>query len=194
MPIRLSPTFVLVVINMVVYVYTSLLGNNFVYTSSGVLTVYGQYNYAVLHGGWWWQLFTAMFVHVNIVHVFSNMFFLLIFGLRAEELFTDTEYYLVYIASGLLGNFLSLLYPLNVRSAGASGAIFGLFGAVIIYLRKMVERSVLGAVLFAFMFFLITLSVDTNVYAHLGGLVAGLILGYWLAKARKLQFTYKLSY
>jgi rhomboid protease GluP len=194
---RLSPTVVLVIANTAVYIYTSLIGNDFVYTASNVLRTYGQYSYAILYGGWWWQLFTSMFVHVSIAHLASNMFFLLIFGLRAEDLFTDGEYYLAYFASGLSGNALSLLYifyPHPVTSAGASGAILGLFGAVMIYMRKVVGRSVAGALLFAFLFFLITLSTGTNIYAHFGGLLVGLVIGYWLAKNRKALLAYRASY
>jgi len=185
-----SPTFVLVAVNVLVYTYTSFIGNNFISTADGVLEIYGQWNYAIFHYGWWWQLISSMFVHVDIVHLASNMFFLLLFGLRAEELFTDTECYLVYLASGLAGNVLSLLLPPWAISAGASGAIFGLFGAVVIYLRKVVERSVVGALLFAFIFFMITLSAGTNILAHFGGLVAGLGIGYWLAKKRRILMGY----
>ena len=187
---RFSPTFVLVVINIAVYIYTSFIGNNFVFTTTNVLKVYGQYGHAVFNYGWWWQLITSMFVHADIAHLASNMFFLLIFGLRAEDLFTDTEYYLVYLASGLTGNFLSLLLPPLTISAGASGAIFGLFGAVIIYWRTVVQRSVVGALLFALLFFIITVSAGTNILAHFGGLVAGLGIGYWLAKSRQVLMVY----
>lgn len=186
----LSPTFVLVIVNVVVYIYTSYIGNNFIFTADRVLEIYGQWSYAIFHYGWWWQLITSMFVHVDIVHLASNMFFLLIFGLRAEELFNYTEYYAVYLASGLAGNLLSLLLPPLTVSAGASGAIFGLFGAVIVYLRKVVERSVMGALLFAFMFLLITVSAGTNILAHFGGLVAGLGIGYWLARSRRSLMVY----
>jgi len=193
MTYRFSVTFALVLINIAVYIYTSFIGNDFLNTPLRILRIYGQYNYAVLHLGWWWQLVTSMFVHVNIVHLAGNMFFLLIFGLRAEDFFKDSEYYLVYFTSGLTGNLLTLLYPLQVTSAGASGAIFGIFGAVIIYMRKVIEHSVLGAVLFAFMFFLITVSIGTNILAHLGGLVVGLGIGYLLAKSRKVQFYYEFN-
>lgn len=184
----------MVAANVAVYIYTSLVGNNFIHTSSSVLAIYGQYNYAVLHYNWWWQLITSMFVHVNIIHISSNMFFLLIFGLRAEELFTDTEYCLVYLMSGLAGNILSLLWPPLTVSAGASGAIFGLFGAVIIYMRKMVERSIVSALVFVFMFLIITMSTSTNIFAHFGGLVAGLGIGYYLAKSRKVELAYRIGY
>lgn len=189
-----SPTFFLVAINIVVYIYTSFLGDSFVLTANDVLKIYGQSGYAVLHSGWWWQLITSMFVHVHITHLASNMFFLLIFGLRAEELFTATEYCFIYLASGLAGNFLSLFLPPSIISAGASGAIFGLFGAVIVYLRKVVERSVVGALLFAFMFFLITVSAGTNIFAHFGGLLIGLVIGYWLAKNRRIYAINRTGY
>jgi len=191
MTYRFSPTFVLVVVNIAVYIYTSLIGDNFFYTAEKVLVIYGQYGYAVFHYGWWWQLITSMFVHVNIAHIAGNMFFLLIFGLRAEGLFTDTEYYVVYLASGLAGNLLSLLLPPFTVSAGASGAIFGLFGAVIIYLRKVVGQSIVGALVFAFVFFMMSISTNTNILAHLGGLFVGLSIGYWLAKSRKVHLIHR---
>jgi rhomboid protease GluP len=192
---RFSPTLVLVVANIAFYGYTSLIGKSFVVTSGSVLAIYGQYNYAILHWGYWWQLFTSMFVHVNIAHIAGNMFFLLIFGLRAEEFFTDAEYYFLYLTSGLAGNLLSLaylFYPTAVTSAGASGAIFGVFGAVIIFMRRVIGGSVIGALLFAFMFFVITLSSGTNFYAHFGGLLTGLVIGYILASSRKAFLSRKL--
>lgn len=195
MPHRLSPTLILVAANVLFYLCTSLIGKSFIVTSGSALAVYGQYNYAILYRGYWWQLITSMFVHVNIAHLASNMFFLLIFGMRAEELFTDTEYYTIYLTSGLAGNLLSLIYlfyPNAVTSAGASGAIFGLFGAVIIFIRRVVGGSVTGAVLFAFLFFLITLSASTNIYAHFGGLLAGLAIGYSLARRRRAVFLHRI--
>lgn len=194
---RFSPTFTLVVVNIAVYIYTSFIGKNFIFTAGHVLQIYGQFNYAILYGGWWWQMITSIFVHVSLVHLASNMFFLLIFGLRAEDLFADSIYYFIYFASGLTGSLFSLVYlfyPNPVTAAGASGAIFGLFGAVIIYLKKVVGGSVIGALLFAFMFFLITLSEGTNIYAHFGGLLAGLVIGYWVARSRKDVFTDSASY
>lgn len=184
-PISFSPTFVLVVINIAVYIYTSFTGGSFIYTADNVLKTYGQFNYAVLRHGWWWQLFTSMFVHVHLAHITSNIVFLLIFGWRTEEIFSDSEFYVIYFMSGLAGNLLSLLWPLLTVSAGASGAIFGLFGSVLIYLRKLVGRSIIEALFFALMFFVITVSAGTNVLAHLGGLLIGLGIGYGLAETRE---------
>jgi rhomboid protease GluP len=191
-----SPTLILVVANVAFYIYTSTIGSNFVFTADNVLAIYGQDSKAVVDDGFWWQLFTSIFVHVNLAHLASNMFFLLIFGLRAEEFFTNTEYYSLYFAAGLTGNVLSLaylFYPTSVISAGASGAIFGVFGAVVIFIRRVAGGSVTGALLFAFMFFLITLSSRTNLYAHFGGLFAGLIIGYLLATKRRALLTRRFA-
>jgi rhomboid protease GluP len=182
---KIVPTLILIGANVLMYVYTSLLSGNFVTTDVNVLTYYGQYN-ALVFRGFYLQLFTAMFVHVNIVHLASNMLFLFIFGLRAEELFSTTEYYLIYFASGLAGNTLSLAAGPDLLSAGASGAIFGVFGANIIFLRKATGQPVIVSLMYAFIFLVLTMSINTNIYAHLGGLVVGLALGYFFAGRKKL--------
>lgn len=188
-----SLTAALVIANAVVYVYTSFLGGNPLVTDLSVVAELGQYNKLVFRG-WYWQLFTSMFVHVNLVHLFGNMLFLIIFGLRAEDLFTDVEYFLIYLSSGLTGNLLTLLMGTEVVSAGASGAIFGLFGACTIYMKKTIGGSILGALIYTFMVLTITsTSPRVNLLAHLGGLVAGLAIGYFIARNRKFVVVYRYA-
>ncbi len=185
------------VANVGMYVFTSVLGGNFVETNLGVLvngnkilitppTLFAQVNLLVMRG-WYWQLFSAIFVHANLVHLAGNMLFLFIFGFRAEELFSKTVYFFIYFASGLLGNLLSLLMPPLTISVGASGAIFGLFGANVVYVGETFGRSVTSALIYAFFLLLITTGAGVNIFAHLGGLAAGLLIGYSLAKKRKAQ-------
>ena len=184
---RVTPTIILIIANILVFAYTSVVGGSFPYTDRVVLEQLGQYNMYVIEHGWYWQLLTSMFVHVDFLHLFLNMLFLLIFGIRAEELFKEEEFFAIYFMSGLVGNFLTLLMPLSVVSAGASGAIFGMFGACVIYMRKMVGGSIIGALIFSFYFLLLnSASPEINLFAHFGGLVAGLLIGYVLAKSRKI--------
>jgi rhomboid protease GluP len=184
---RFTPTSILIIANILVFAYTSIVGSSFPHTNLIMLEQLGQYNEHVIVHGWYWQLFTSMFVHVDFLHLFLNMLFLLIFGFRAEELFSEDEFFAIYFASGLLGNFLTLLMPLSTVSAGASGAIFGMFGACVIYLRKMLGGSLIGALIFSFYFLLLSYSSpEINLFAHFGGLVAGLLIGYFLAKSRKI--------
>ena len=114
-----------------------------------------------------------------------NMFFLFAFGLRAEELFSYEEYFLIYFASGFSGNLLTLLMGPRMVSAGASGAIFGMFGACVIYLSEAVGRSIMVALVYSFFLFVLSLSANVNVLAHLGGLATGLVIGYALARTRR---------
>ncbi len=182
---RLTPTTALIVVNLVVYAFTSAVGGNFLYTNDKILVGLGQYNDFVMSGGWW-QLFTAMFVHVHLFHLLGNMLFLLIFGARGEELFSEKEFFFIYLAGGLSGNLLTLLMGPSTVSAGASGAIFGMFGACVIYLGQTLGQSIIGALVFSFYLLILSTGAGVNVFAHFGGLVAGLAIGYTLAKSRKL--------
>jgi rhomboid protease GluP len=190
---KFMPTYLLIAINIAVYVYTSIIGGNFMETDYYVLLQYGQSNSFVMSGGYW-QLFTAMFVHVGLVHLLGNMFFLLIFGLRAEDMFTIQEYLLIYLLSGLTGNLLTLLFGPDMLSAGASGAIFGMFGAVTIFVRRAVGQSILSALMYSFFLLMINIGPNVNNLAHFGGLIIGLLIGYMLATKRKITITYRYNY
>lgn len=186
--LKLSPTTFLVAVNVLVYIYTSIVGGNFINTNNSVLLQIGQYNIGVLNGEYW-QLLTSIFVHVDIMHIGLNMLFLTIFGFRAEELFKTEEYFAVFILSGLAGSILTLFFMApNTLSAGASGAIFGMYGAGIIYMRKTFGQSIVGALLYSFLFLMLSTGVGVNVIAHFGGLVAGLIIGFILAKSRNAMY------
>jgi rhomboid protease GluP len=191
---KFKPTYILLALNIAVYVYTSVAGGNFLETSWDMIVQYGQVNVLVLNG-WWWQLFTSMFVHASITHLVGNMLFLFIFGLRGEEMFSLPEYLAVYFLGGLTGNLLSLAFlPIDVPSVGASGAIFAMFGACTIYTRRSVGQSIIGALIYAFFLLLLSSGTNVNVLAHIGGLATGLLIGYVLAIRRKPDAVYKISY
>ena len=191
---RFMLTYIIIALNIAIYAYTSALGGDFIETNYDVIKQYGQVNFFVIYRGWYWQLFTSMFIHVNIIHLLGNMFFLLIFGFRAEEMFSIPEYLLIYFLSGLAGNLLTLLLGSNMISAGASGAIFGVFGACTIYIRRTIGQSIITALMYAFFLFMINIGPGVNVLAHLGGLVVGLLFGYVLATKRKVRTAHKFSY
>ena len=180
---KLSPTTFLVAVNVIVYIYTSVASANFIQTSTDTLVQLGQFNINVWNGQYW-QLLTSIFVHVDIMHIGLNMLFLIIFGLRAEELFTTEEYFTSYMLSGLSGSLLTLfLMSPYTLSAGASGAIFGMYGASLIYMRKTFGQSILGALMYAFLLLMLSTGAGVNIVAHFGGLATGLIIGYALAKS-----------
>ena len=192
---KFKPTYILIALNIAVYVYTSLAGGNFLETSPEMILQYGQVNGLILYSGWYWQLFTSMFVHASITHLVGNMLFLLIFGLRNEEMFSFPEYISIYVLGGLTGNLLSLMFlPIDMPSAGASGAIFAIFGAATIYARRAVGRSIAGALMYGVFLLLLSTGPNVNNLAHIGGLLAGLLIGYVIAIKRKPDTLYQISY
>lgn len=179
-----SITRILLITNILIYVGTSIASNSYIQTSHEVLILVGQANYLVLQG-YVWQMFTSIFVHVNLIHLLGNMLFLMIFGMGAEVLFGRRQYLIIYFSSGLFGSLLSLFMGLNTVSVGASGAIFGIFGAVTIYSERLDAQSILMALVYSLYFLMLNIGVNVNVYAHAGGLLVGLILGY--------RYTHELS-
>ena len=186
-------TYILIAVNIAFYVYTSVVGGDFVETSNSMIGQYGQNTFLVFRGEYY-RLVSSMFVHASIAHLAGNMLFLLVFGLRAEEMFSLPEYLLVYFLGGLAGNLVSLWLLPSSFSVGASGAIFGMFGAVTVFARRSVNQSIMGALIYGFFLLFISSGQGVNVFAHLGGLVCGLIIGYLLATRRKPENRYSFQY
>jgi rhomboid protease GluP len=109
-------------------------------------------------------------------------------------MFSVQEYLLIYFLSGLAGNMFTLLLGPEIVSIGASGAIFGVFGAVTVYARRTIGQSIISALLYAFFLLMINIGPGVNFVAHLGGLVVGLLIGYTLAMQRKPKTTYQVNY
>jgi rhomboid protease GluP len=192
---KFKPTFILMALSIAFYVYTSWQGGNFLNTHISMIWLYGQEYSLVIYSAQYYQLFTSMFVHANIAHLAGNMLFLLIFGLRCEEMFSLPEYLSIYFLGGLTGNLLSLLLlPIGIPSVGASGAIFAMFGAATIYARRTVSQSIISALVYAFFLLFLSSGPDVNNFAHIGGLVTGLLIGYLLATKRKPVSKYTINY
>jgi len=179
-------TSTLFLINVAVYVVESIASGNPISISMGVLLRIGQWNYAVLHYGWWWQLFTAMFVHVSILHIGFNMYFLLMMGRELEAILGPKRLVMVYLVSGFMGNLITLfVLPPNSVSAGASGALFGIVGTLIV-MMGVVGGNMQAALINAFVLFLInSILPGVNAFAHLGGLLTGMAIGYYYGKKIK---------
>jgi len=138
-------TYLLVAINCLVFLAMVASRVSFLSPSPEDLMRFGADNAgAVLIGGEWWRIVTAMFVHVGIIHLATNMWCLWNLGLLAEPLLGSLGVFAVYILTGAAGNLLSTLYnwvkfhnsgALSV-GAGASGAVFGIAGALIVLLKS----------------------------------------------------------
>jgi len=143
-----------------------------------------QINSKVVYDLELWRLFTSFFVHGDLLHLFSNMFSLLIFGSYIELSFSKFKFVLIYFISGFLGSlFTVFLLPLNTISLGASGAIFGLIGAVLsmLILDRKNPLIILGLI-YVFYFVITSFRPGVNYFAHIFGLLGGFIIGYLLRK------------
>ena len=145
----------------------------------------GTFGYNILHGEWW-RLVTAVFVHIGIIHIASNMYVFWGLGLIAERLLGRWNFLATYLLTGIAGNVLSLLLKPNIVGAGASGAIFGLAGVLISVLQfgrltipnerlKPLKQQVVRLALINLVIGAVV-PVINNI-AHLGGLIYGLLLG-----------------
>jgi rhomboid protease GluP len=187
---KYHPTLILIALNVAIYIYGAVVGGNALYTPDNVVLQWGQVNGYVLYNGAYYQLFTSMFIHASLYHLVGNMLFLFIFGMRGEEIFSLPEFLGIYLVGGLVGNVFSLGFGTGTMldpfiSVGASGAIFALFGACIIYVRRSIRQSILGAFVYGFFLLLFSTGPGVNDLAHVGGLIFGLLIGYLLASMRK---------
>ena len=137
-------------------------------------------------GGEWWRLLTSMFLHIGIIHIAFNMFVLWQIGPFVERLLGNIGFVIVYLVSGLAGALVSLAWNPYVVSAGASGAIFGLYGALLGFLlmsRDSIPSEVLSPLTKNALIFIGYNAVygfmrsGTDVADHVGGLAAGFLCG-----------------
>jgi rhomboid protease GluP len=173
-----SITFVLLIVNAVVFIITLIGGDQ-------VLLILAQTG-DLFFAGFYWQPFTAMFVHFDILHILFNMFALVYFGTVVEGSYSRAQYISVYFAAGLLGNLASLfLIPLDAPTGGASGAIFGLLGAYVAMERR--GPGLVIAVLYAGLIFVDSSGAGVNIFAHLFGVLTGFGLGLFFAARNRTR-------
>lgn len=140
-------------------------------------------------GGQYWRLVTAAFVHIGIIHIALNMWCLLSLGRLAERLFGRWQTAILYILTGIGGNLLSLAHAPDRVSAGASGAIFGIAGAILsgvkfgnLSITSGEKRAIFSSIIFFVGFnFYIGMGPGIDNMCHFGGFLSGLVIGLPLA-------------
>ncbi|WP_236782647.1 rhomboid family intramembrane serine protease [Allobacillus saliphilus] len=140
-------------------------------------------NYLVRVEGEYWRLFTPIFLHLSLTHVVFNTFSLVLFGPALEVMLGKVKFILAYLFMGIIGNVFTLFVgPLLMSHAGASGAIFGIFGLYLylsFFRRDLIDHQSRQVILVIIVISLIMTftGANINVYAHLFGLIAGVALG-----------------
>ena len=187
---NISLTHILFGANVAVYLAMAI-GSGTVVNFPGHALLFGANYGPYTLTGQWWRLLTYMFMHGGILHIAFNMWCLWDLGALAESLYGRVTYGAIYIITGAGAGLASVAWNPGVLSVGASGAIFGLAGALIasfylgeFSLPSVALRGTLRSLLIfaAFNLFFGTMFAGVDNAAHIGGLVIGLILGAAIAK------------
>jgi rhomboid protease GluP len=183
-------TQVLVGINFAVFIAMALNGISVTDPGGETLVRWGANWGRLTMSGQWWRLITYMFLHIGIVHIAMNMLSLWYLGSLCESLFGTWTFGAVYVVSGIAGGIASLAWNPHAVSAGASGAIFGLVGALIAayYVgdfsmpRALIRPQLRMLLIFSAYSLLFGLLGQVDNAAHIGGLVTGLAFGVLIAR------------
>ncbi len=169
-------TYALLAINILVFIMMYVLGNG----SQDVITLlnFGALNKELVLSGQVYRIFTSAFIHIGILHLILNMYALYVLGPQLENYFGKIKFIIIYLFSILSGSLVSLLFSSATISAGASGAIFGLLGAMLyfgyhyrVYLGTVLKSQIIPLIVINLAIGLATPQI--NDAAHIGGLIAG---------------------
>ena len=186
-------TYALIAINVVVFLIELVngpgglsAGNAFTNKFFADFSLFGP---SVAEGEWY-RLVTGGFLHVTIIHIGFNMFLLLILGRLLEPALGTPRFLVLYFASLLAGSFGALILDPNAFTVGASGAVFGLAGAVFVIARGRGMDQLAGEIGFLIVFNLVWSFIGSNISVggHIGGLIGGVICAAAIVAGEKGVF------
>jgi len=186
-----SITLTIIALNAFVYLIMVVAGVSWISPNAYSVLPWGADYGPLTLGGQWWRMFASLFLHFGIIHLAFNMWVLANIGPFMESLSGRVSYGVLYIVAGLGGGGASLVWHPTTVSAGASGAIFGLYGALLAFLllhRKVIAPESLatlrkGALVFVGYNLLFGLArPEVDMAAHVGGLCTGFLLGLFLVR------------
>jgi rhomboid protease GluP len=161
------------------------------YTSDPSLVNHGALYGPYVRGGDWWRLFTAAFVHANLMHILFNMIALWQVGSIVETIFGARRMAALYVIAILGSGWAVVYFSPNEATVGASGAIFGLFGAMVSAGLRLGARGralVMQTLPIIGINLVFTFSVPgISAAAHIGGLVSGFLAGYVLFRVPRRE-------
>ncbi len=175
-------TYLFLALNFLIFLLMELSGGT---TNEATLLAFGVKSNAAIDGGEFWRFLTPVFIHIGLLHLAFNSYALWIVGQQVERLYGSARFVLLYVLMGAAGAAGSYLYHPNALSAGASGAIFGLFGVLLIFgirhrqrvpafFRRAVRVGILPIIVINLIIGFSIPAIDNA--AHIGGLVAGVVL------------------
>ena len=184
---------------IITYIIIALCIVMFIVSEFGINTMmlvkYGANVGSLVKSGEVYRLIAYMFLHSGIFHIFFNMYSLYIVGPRVEDFFGKWKYLFIYMASGIAGGLLSIALNGEVISVGASGAIFGLFGALLYfgynyrgYIGSIIKSQILPIVIYNLLIGFFIPGID--MWGHLGGLIGGVFTAYALGTIENKKYNF----
>ena len=174
-------TYGLLALNVAMWLLMTLMGNLLGLNVNQRLLLFGAKVNQLIAQGQYWRLFTPMFLHIDLMHLLFNSYALYLYGPIVEKLFGKGKFILVYLLSGLMGTLFSYVLSPN-PAAGASGAIFGLMGALLYFRQRQTAlfQRIFGPGLLMIiginLFYGFVMPGIDN-WGHIGGLVGGFLVG-----------------
>ena len=166
-------TFLLIGICIIMFFLTYFLGENEIISYGGNIK-------ELVKSGEYYRLLTCIFLHAGIIHIACNMYSLYVIGSQLESFFGKIRYLIIFLLSGICGSILSIAFNNNdAISIGASGAIFGLLGAIVyfgyhyrVYLGNALKNQIIPIIILNLSIGFLTPGIDN--FAHIGGLIGGI--------------------
>ena len=188
---KVGPTQAIMFINLLVFMGATFLSTKFGDSLAAVL-MGGLYKNFIYGANEWWRIITAGFLHVDLFHILMNTLVLFQAGVLVETLYGKKQMIIIYLTSIITSSLLALIMmDGGTVSLGASGGVFGLMGAIIVYLytsnlvkvpkvRSQIFRTLLANVL-------ISLIPGISFYGHLGGFIGGVLITVSISNSAKLK-------
>jgi membrane associated rhomboid family serine protease len=180
-------TYAMISINVAVFVIGIAMGSDVSQNNGDLMFDGALFAPNIDRLGEWWRVFTAGFLHASLFHLALNMFALYVLGKMVEPALGSVSYAALYMCSIVAGSFGALLLDPNALTVGASGAVFGLMGAIVMIQRRVglsIWDTGIGALIGINLLISVTVA-NISLGGHLGGLVGGLAAGWVLTDGRK---------
>jgi rhomboid protease GluP len=177
-------TNILITINVAVFLLTAFLSKNIVDIDGNVLLLLGAKQNQLINSGQYYRLLTAMFLHGGLLHIVFNMYALKSLGPFIESIYGRLQFIIIYFLGGICSSLLSYFFS-DGMSVGASGAIFALLGAALIFgikNKSEIGKNFLSSIIQVIVVNLIMGFTISNIdnYGHIGGLIGGIIISLLL--------------
>ena len=185
-------TNILIAINLLVFLISAWISKNIFDIDIYTLIIMGAKVNSLIDKGQVWRLITCAFLHGGLIHIFFNMYALKILGPEIEYVYGKIKYLVIYLLSAIAASIFSYIFGPQSVSVGASGAIFGLFGAMLIFgikhrkqMGKAYMMNILQVIFVNVIIGISSSNIDNE--AHFGGLIVGALIALLLGERRPLK-------